>query len=53
MPESSDAEVARELNMALEWTDEDYAKSEVSNRLLREVIAEHEAGRTAEGGFGE
>jgi hypothetical protein len=56
MPESSYAEVAevaRELNMALEWTDEDYAKSEVFNRLLREAIAEHEAGRTVEGGFGE
>lgn len=55
MPESAYeavAERARRLRMALEWTDDDYAKSAEFNRLLDRAIREHDAGETVEGGFG-
>ena len=47
------AEAAREWRMALEWDDEDYANSDVFNRMLDQAVANHEAGKTVEGGSGE
>lgn len=44
---------AREWRRALDWTPEDYFKSEKFNEMLDEAVANAESGNTVEGGFGE
>ena len=55
MPEdtySALAEQANDWSLALDWTHEDYAKSEVFQRITADAMDDYEAGAVEEGGFG-